>query len=64
MSSQIVDPVDKGAKCELCVINICDRLQEKLLDWAKEVARSKPSGADANLIAEDFVVTVRLSIFF
>lgn len=31
---------------------------EKLLDWAKEVARSKPSGTDGNLIAEDFVVSV------
>ncbi|XP_077081208.1 deoxynucleoside triphosphate triphosphohydrolase SAMHD1 [Siphateles boraxobius] len=31
---------------------------EKLLEWAKEVARSKPSGTDANLIAEDFVVSV------
>uniref|UniRef100_A0A8C1B431 Deoxynucleoside triphosphate triphosphohydrolase SAMHD1 n=1 Tax=Cyprinus carpio carpio TaxID=630221 RepID=A0A8C1B431_CYPCA len=30
----------------------------KLLDWAKEVACSKPSGTDANLIAEDFVVSV------
>uniref|UniRef100_A0A673HI74 Deoxynucleoside triphosphate triphosphohydrolase SAMHD1 n=1 Tax=Sinocyclocheilus rhinocerous TaxID=307959 RepID=A0A673HI74_9TELE len=33
-------------------------LQEKLLDWAKEVAGSKPSGTDANLTAEDFVVRV------
>ncbi len=47
-----------------CVINVCDRLQEKLLDWAKEVARAKPSGTDANLIAEDFVVSVRLLSFF
>ncbi|KAL1249427.1 hypothetical protein QQF64_020432 [Cirrhinus molitorella] len=35
-----------------------DASQEKLVDWAKEVARSKPSGTDANLIAEDFVVSV------
>ncbi|XP_052396588.1 deoxynucleoside triphosphate triphosphohydrolase SAMHD1 isoform X2 [Carassius gibelio] len=35
-----------------------DASQEKLLDWAKEVAGSKPSGTDANLTAEDFVVSV------
>lgn len=35
-----------------------DASPEKLLDWAKEVARSKPSGTDGNLIAEDFVVSV------
>uniref|UniRef100_A0A8C1Q4U5 Deoxynucleoside triphosphate triphosphohydrolase SAMHD1 n=1 Tax=Cyprinus carpio TaxID=7962 RepID=A0A8C1Q4U5_CYPCA len=35
-----------------------DSSPEKLLDWAKEVACSKPSGTDANLIAEDFVVSV------
>ncbi|XP_016307308.1 deoxynucleoside triphosphate triphosphohydrolase SAMHD1-like [Sinocyclocheilus anshuiensis] len=35
-----------------------DTSPEKLLDWAKEVACSKPSGTDANLIAEDFVVSV------
>ncbi|KAK9953967.1 hypothetical protein ABG768_016079 [Culter alburnus] len=35
-----------------------DVSQEKLLDWAKEVAQSKPSGTDGNLIAEDFVVSV------
>lgn len=32
--------------------------QEKQLDWAKEVANSKPSGLDENLMAEDFVVSV------
>ncbi|XP_065138497.2 deoxynucleoside triphosphate triphosphohydrolase SAMHD1 [Paramisgurnus dabryanus] len=32
--------------------------QEKQLDWAKEVANSKPSGLDENLKAEDFVVSV------
>ncbi|KAK7131747.1 hypothetical protein R3I93_018343 [Phoxinus phoxinus] len=31
---------------------------EKLLDWAEEVAQSKPSGTDAHLRAEDFVVSV------
>nr|ATN38606.1 SAMHD1 [Ctenopharyngodon idella] len=35
-----------------------DVSQKKLLDWAKEVAQSKPSGTDGNLIAEDFVVSV------
>uniref|UniRef100_A0A8C2C0E0 Deoxynucleoside triphosphate triphosphohydrolase SAMHD1 n=1 Tax=Cyprinus carpio TaxID=7962 RepID=A0A8C2C0E0_CYPCA len=30
----------------------------KLLAWAKDVASSKPSGTDANLTAEDFVVSV------
>ncbi|XP_073679235.1 deoxynucleoside triphosphate triphosphohydrolase SAMHD1 isoform X1 [Garra rufa] len=35
-----------------------DASQEKLLDWAKEVARSKPSGTNANLRADDFVVSV------
>uniref|UniRef100_A0A9J8ACM6 Deoxynucleoside triphosphate triphosphohydrolase SAMHD1 n=1 Tax=Cyprinus carpio carpio TaxID=630221 RepID=A0A9J8ACM6_CYPCA len=35
-----------------------DASQEKLLAWAKEVASSKPSGTDANLTAEDFVVSV------
>ncbi|XP_056589714.1 deoxynucleoside triphosphate triphosphohydrolase SAMHD1 isoform X2 [Triplophysa dalaica] len=33
-----------------------DVSQEKLLDWAKEVAGSKPSNIDENLMAEDFVV--------
>ncbi|XP_059403115.1 deoxynucleoside triphosphate triphosphohydrolase SAMHD1 [Carassius carassius] len=37
---------------------LVDASQEKLLDWAKEVAGSKPSGTDANLTAEDFVVSV------
>ncbi|KAA0706714.1 Deoxynucleoside triphosphate triphosphohydrolase SAMHD1 [Triplophysa tibetana] len=35
-----------------------DVSQEKLLDWAKEVAGSKPSSIDENLRAEDFVVSV------
>ncbi|XP_056305766.1 deoxynucleoside triphosphate triphosphohydrolase SAMHD1 isoform X2 [Danio aesculapii] len=35
-----------------------DVSQEKLLDWAKELARSKPAGTEGNLIAEDFVVSV------
>ncbi|KAF4097094.1 deoxynucleoside triphosphate triphosphohydrolase SAMHD1 [Onychostoma macrolepis] len=35
-----------------------DASPEKLLDWAEEVACAKPSGTDASLIAEDFVVSV------
>lgn len=56
------------AKWVICWWNshhsICDLLQEKLLDWAKEVAQSKPSGTDGNLIAEDFVVSVCGNIVF
>uniref|UniRef100_A0A8C1PB62 Deoxynucleoside triphosphate triphosphohydrolase SAMHD1 n=1 Tax=Cyprinus carpio TaxID=7962 RepID=A0A8C1PB62_CYPCA len=52
---------DMEAYTKLTGLHLCSfgqSVTEKLLAWAKEVASSKPSGTDANLTAEDFVVSV------